>query len=170
MRQTQQDKKEAGLDPETQTQRKRFLEAIAGGSTVCEAVKSAGIGRATVDRWRDEDPVFSQSWYDAWEDYVDSLEAMARRRVTSPSNTMLLRLLSAYRPEVFGDGKPRNGKQSMPVPEETPEQIRERVNRDLARKRAELEARAESGDLIAQIELSEGAVNGLGTGTRDGRA
>lgn len=157
MRQTEHEKK--GTDLEVSTQRARFLEAIAAGNTVCDAVKAAGVSRATVYRWKDEDRDFATAWFDAWEDYVDSLEAMARKRASALGNTMLLRLLAAYRPATFGDGKPR---EARPTPEETPEQIRERVTREMAHKRAEVQARADAGDLFAQLQLADADINGLG--------
>ncbi len=156
MRQMQHEEK--GIDPDVLLQRGKFLEAISAGSTVCDAVKAAGVSRATVYRWRDEDRDFATAWFDAWEDYVDSLEAMARKRVLS--DTMLLRLLAAYRPAKFGDGKPR---ETRPSPEETPEQLRERIAREMERKRAEVEARADAGDVLAQLQLADADITGLGT-------
>jgi len=136
------------------TQREKFLRAIAEGGTVGEAVKAAGVSRATVYRWRNGDPGFCHAWQDAWEDYVDSLEAMARKRVSAISNTMLLRLLSAYRPQVFGDGRARGeAKATLPALEETLDQTRERVLRELERERVELEARAQTGDESAKVDL-----------------
>ena len=161
MRQMQHEEKRT--DPEVSTQRARFLEAIAAGNTVCDAVKAAGVSRATVYRWKDEDRDFATAWFDAWEDYVDSLEAMARKRALNPGNTMLLRLLAAYRPAMFGDGKPR---ETRPSPEETREQIRERVTREMQREQTEVEVRAEAGDLLARIQLADADLNGLGPGTR----
>jgi len=76
---------------------------------------------------------------------------------------MLLRLLAAYRPAMFGDGKPR---ETRPSPEETREQIRERVTREMQREQTEVEVRAEAGDLLARIQLADADLNGLGPGTR----
>jgi len=159
---------------QTDTQRAKFLESISQGNTVCEAVKAAGVSRATVYRWRDEDPDFSQAWYDAHEDYVDSLETMAKKRA-SVSTAMLIFLLKSYRPQVFGDGKTRDTRPASAEELATRarleaeenetragrelEEIEARARRDMEKQRAELRGKAAAGDLLAQVILSDGAVH-----------
>jgi hypothetical protein len=157
---------------QTDTQRAKFLESISQGNSVCEAVKAAGLSRATVYRWRDEDPDFSQAWYDAREDYVDSLETMAKKRA-AVSTAMLIFLLKSYRPQVFGDGKIRDTRPASTEELATRarleaeenetrarrelEEIEARARRDMEKQRAELKGKAAAGDLLAQVMLSDRA-------------
>lgn len=143
-----------GFDQLTASQREKFLEAIAAGDTVSVAVKAAGVSRATVYRWKDEDLVFSQAWYDAHEEYVDGLEAMARKRTINVGNTMLIFLLKSYRPHVFGDGRPRDTRprETRPIPEETLEDMTERIKRERAQKLMNIEARERAGDPSAALD------------------
>ena len=157
---------------QTDTQRANFLEAIAQGNTVCEAVKTAGLSRATVYRWKDEEPDFAQAWYDAREDYIDSLETMAKKRA-AVSTAMLIFLLKSYRPQVFGDGKTRDTRPASAeelatrarleaVENETRagrelEEIEARARRDMEKQRAELKGKAAAGDLLAQVMLADRA-------------
>ncbi len=146
---------------QTDTQRAKFLESISQGNTVCDAVKAAGVSRATVYRWRDEDPDFSQAWYDAREDYVDSLETMAKKRA-AVSTAMLIFLLKSYRPQVFGDGKTRDTRPASAEELATRagrelEEIEARARRDMEKQRAELKGKAAAGDLLAQVMLADRA-------------
>ena len=148
-RMTQIEDKKETLDPVISSQRARFLESIADGQTVSTSVKGAGVSRATVYRWRSDDPDFATAWYDAHEDYLDSLETEARTRALH-SDTMLIFLLKSYRPGVFGDGKPR---ESRPVTPETPEEMTARIKRELEVKRTAIQARIDAGDKNPLLQL-----------------
>jgi len=84
-------------------QQAAFLEAVAGGNSVCGAVKAAGASRASVYRWKDEDAAFGEAWNEAREECVDLLEAEAKRRALEGSDTLLIFLLKSYRPDVFSE-------------------------------------------------------------------
>ena len=64
---------------------------------------AAGIARKTAYVWRDRWATFAAEWDEALEDACDVLEAEARRRGMSISDRLLMFLLKAHRPEVFGD-------------------------------------------------------------------
>jgi hypothetical protein len=60
----------------------RFLEGLRGSKSVSGAAKYAGVSRATVYRWREDDPAFAQDWDDAYNTGTDVLEEEATRRAT----------------------------------------------------------------------------------------
>ena len=64
----------------TRDVRSLFLEHLRKSANVSESARVAVISRATVHRWRQEDPDFAAAWDDAMEDATDTLEAEARRR------------------------------------------------------------------------------------------
>jgi hypothetical protein len=93
---------------------------LAAGSSITDAAKAVGRSRRTLHEWRDRDPKFAEAWADAIESGTDQLETEARRRavegvdepmvsagklvctVRKYSDTLLLALLRAHRPEKFG--------------------------------------------------------------------
>ena len=99
-----------------------FLSALAQGCTVTSAAQAAGVARTTVYEWR-ADPDFETAWQAAEDAGVDILEQEAMRRacdgvekpvyrggevvghVTDYSDSMLMFLLKARRPEKFTDKK-----------------------------------------------------------------
>ncbi|TNE60836.1 MAG: terminase [Alphaproteobacteria bacterium] len=100
-----------------------FLEALAAGYSVGGAAEAAGIDRATPYRWRHQSIVFAREWDAAWAMGADALEDEALRRavkgtekpvfrggevvghVREFSDTMLMQLLKARKPEKYGGGK-----------------------------------------------------------------
>lgn len=98
-----------------------FLAALAATCSVSRACEAAGIGRATVYEWRDEDPTFAARWEKAKAVGADILEDEAVRRavegVETPiyhegkcvdtvhkySDTLMIFLLKGAKPEVYKD-------------------------------------------------------------------
>lgn len=103
----------------------RFLLAFRESANVRAACLAAGIGRRTVYTWRDEYPAFAAQWTEAEAEAVDVLEAHAWSRatrgttrehsifyqgervgkdvVTEYSDTLLIFLLKAHRPDKYAD-------------------------------------------------------------------
>lgn len=99
-----------------------FFYALGETGNVSEAAEFAGISRRHAYRCRAEDQEFADRWDDCREAGVDKLEQEARRRardgvsrnvlyqgtpvdvVREYSDTLMIFLLKAYRPEVFQDG------------------------------------------------------------------
>lgn len=79
----------------------RFLEAYRSTGIVRLAAMAAGIGRTTAYERRQADPAFARAWEQAEHDATDALEAEARRRVLNTSDTLLIFLLKANRPDKF---------------------------------------------------------------------
>lgn len=83
------------------TQRDRFLDALARTASVTAASQAAGIGRRTAYNWRNADEEFASAWDDALESGTDALEDEAIRRALDGSDTLLIFMLKARRPEKF---------------------------------------------------------------------
>jgi hypothetical protein len=112
----------------TKERQERFLKALADTGSVTAAVAMAGTSRTRVYELRKIDPAFAAVWYESEEVASDKLEEEARRRavdgVQEPlvsagkivrdddglpiairrySDSLLLALLKAHRPERFKD-------------------------------------------------------------------
>lgn len=99
--------------------KERFVLALAKTGNVSEACKTAGIGRKTAYRYREDDPEFASAWNEALDEAADALEGEARRRavtgtlkpifhkgaicgkVREYSDTLLIFLLKGARPERY---------------------------------------------------------------------
>ncbi len=79
----------------------RFLEVFRSTCNVRLSAEAAGIDRDTAYRRRARDPLFAERWAQAEQDAVDVLEAEARRRALTMSDTLLIFLLKAHRPERY---------------------------------------------------------------------
>jgi hypothetical protein len=88
-------------DQQPQPARERFLTALGEGLSVAGAAKLAGVGRQTVYDWRKRDAAFASAWDDAIETGTDNLEDEARRRAMSSSDTLMIFMLKARRPEKY---------------------------------------------------------------------
>jgi len=103
----------------TPTKRKRFLEALAQGTSVTGAAMAARISRMSCYDWRREDPSFAKDWDEAIEAGTDALEdemiRRAKRGILRPiyqggrrvgvervySDGMAMFLVQARRPEKY---------------------------------------------------------------------
>ena len=99
----------------------KFLGELRDGKSVTAACKAAGISRSAAYDWRNDDAAFGKTWDEALEAGTDRLEDEAHRRavegverpvfqqgrqvgsVREYSDTLLLALLKARRPERFKD-------------------------------------------------------------------
>lgn len=80
-----------------------FVEQLVKGETITAAAKAAGICRRTAYSWRDSDKTFAEAWDDALEIGTEKLETEATRRAMESSDTLLIFLLKARRPNVYRD-------------------------------------------------------------------
>ncbi len=110
-----------------------FLEALRACGSVTSACEHAGIGRTAVYAWRDEDEAFAKAWSAAQEIGTDGLEDEALRRAyegtTRPvfyegvecgrireySDTLMIFMLKARRPEKFKDRAQLSGDPNAPL-------------------------------------------------------
>jgi hypothetical protein len=111
-----------------------FIQALSDHGNVTTAAKQAGVSRSWVYRHRVQNHEFSQAWDQAIEEAADRLAGEAVRRalngveevryfkgepvgvVRKYSDQLLMFLLKAYKPSVFGHSKkgqkPRDGSKS----------------------------------------------------------
>ena len=105
----------------TTRKRNRFLDALARSANVTEAARAAGLTRDQAVQIYGEDEEFARAWRSAVDEANDELEREARRRalegteepvfyqgkecarVRRYSDTLMLALLKAERPEKFKD-------------------------------------------------------------------
>jgi hypothetical protein len=80
-----------------------FLKGLAETCNVKLSCDRAGIHRDTAYSRRAVSPEFAERWDDAIDDGVDALEEVARRRAFEGSDTLLIFLLKAHRPERYRD-------------------------------------------------------------------
>ncbi len=80
-----------------------FITALAGGSTVTAACKAGRMAKQTAYDWRQRDEDFAVRWADAVEEGTDALEDEAHRRAMETSDSLLMFLLKARRPDKFRD-------------------------------------------------------------------
>lgn len=78
-----------------------FIEGLEQGATITDACKAAGIGRMTAYDHRQRDEAFALRWADAIERGTEELETEARRRAMTGSDTLMIFLLKARRPDVY---------------------------------------------------------------------
>ena len=80
----------------------KFLQVIARQGNITKACKMVGIGRRTFYDRRDTDLSFRVQLQEAFETATDVLDAEARKRALRDSDKLLLFLLRAHRPEIYG--------------------------------------------------------------------
>lgn len=81
----------------------KFIEALRNSGNVRAACQAAGISRANAYKARFNDIKFCAEWDEAIADAVDTLEAVAWQRArTGLSDQVLMMLLKAHRPELYG--------------------------------------------------------------------
>ncbi len=81
--------------------RLKFLDALRVHGVVTKAALEAGIDRDTAYYERQRDSVFAQEWQEALDRGVDMLEDTAKMRAYEGSDTLLIFLLKAHRPEKY---------------------------------------------------------------------
>lgn len=81
--------------------RLKFLDGLRMHGMVTQAAIEAGIHRDTAYYERQRDPTFAEEWRQALDRGVDMLEDVARLRAFGGSDTLLIFLLKAHRPEKY---------------------------------------------------------------------
>jgi hypothetical protein len=84
--------------------RKRFLDTLAEGYSVSSAAKTAGGTPGNFRAWRRADPNFAADWDEAIEEGTDHLEDVATDRAVEKSDTLMVMMLKARRPDKFDRG------------------------------------------------------------------
>lgn len=85
-----------------QNQKARYLRALGKTGTLTAGCRAARCSPHTVYKWREHDTAFSIQERDTREAFADLLEEKAVKRATQDdSDTLLIFLLKAVRPEKF---------------------------------------------------------------------
>jgi transposase-like protein len=80
-----------------------IYKSLSLGNSVAAACRSARINRSTYYRWLDADEEFKKAVADAIEEGTDRLEDEAKRRAMKQSDTLIIFLLKARRPDKYKD-------------------------------------------------------------------
>lgn len=80
-----------------------FLAVLRKTGIVLLACQSAHISRSVAYKLHDTNKSFRLQWAEAMEEAIEILEAEARRRALTISDTMMIFLLKAHRPEKYRD-------------------------------------------------------------------
>jgi hypothetical protein len=108
----------------------RFLEVLAEYGSMSRAAKAAGVTRSKVHRWLEDDEVFGFAYHQSLAAATEGLEDVARERATRgakierqiwrnerlietviefrPSDTALLALLKALKPDIYRERVDQN--------------------------------------------------------------
>lgn len=114
----------------------RFIASFSESGNVRAACEVAGVSRATAYRHRKDVASFREAWSQAEEEAVERLEETARKRAVDGSDTLLIFLLKAHRPEKYRERYEaivRNGDKDIDV--------------EIERLAQELEERARGGPI-----------------------
>ena len=80
-----------------------FFNAVRDGRSISAACLGASITRSSAYLWRESDPAFKAKWDECVEEGTDRLEDEAMRRAVDGSDTLLIFMLKARRPQKFKD-------------------------------------------------------------------
>lgn len=87
--------------PEKEPWEDRFLDLLAETGNVSKAAKGARVGRRTVYTHRAERSEFAERWKEAEALGADALEDECRKRAFGGSDTLMIFLLKAHKPEKY---------------------------------------------------------------------
>lgn len=93
----------AALSKLTQEKRAEFLARLADGESVTAGARFIGLTRQALYQTRGHDAEFAAAWDDAIEQGTDILEDEAIKRARNSSDTLLIFMLKARRPDKFKD-------------------------------------------------------------------
>lgn len=80
-----------------------FISALRNSGNIRASCLAAGVSREMAYKERRRLATFAKRWDEALEESIDLLEAAARQRALSISDTLLIFLLKAHRPDKYGE-------------------------------------------------------------------
>lgn len=86
--------------------REKFLDNLRKGYSPSKAAKNTGPTVQSFLKWREDDDDFREEWEAAVEEGTDGLEDVATRRAKAGSDTLLMFMLKARRPNKYRDNAP----------------------------------------------------------------
>jgi hypothetical protein len=88
---------------EAKEARRLFLIELKSCGVISQAARKVGLTPSKISGWRKEFPKFDKRVEKVLDEFVDSLEVIAIERAKDKSDSLLLAMLKAYRPEKFHD-------------------------------------------------------------------
>jgi hypothetical protein len=86
------------------TEQQKFIDAYTtNGGITKSALRSSGVSRSSLERWKTEDQEFKKALKIAEEHWVEELRKAAFMRAQAKSDVLLMFLLKAMKPEEFDD-------------------------------------------------------------------
>jgi hypothetical protein len=85
----------------TVEKKQQFLAALADFPNVSAAAEKVAVSRVTLYEHRANDPDFAAAWDAALDEGIEKVEATALKRGLATSDTLLIFMLKAYRPEKY---------------------------------------------------------------------
>lgn len=101
-RQQEQRNGSDGVNPHPEWE-ERFFESYKKTHLIGEAIKAAGISRQYFNKFRNKCPEFAEKFFNEEENSTEILEQIAVRRAAEGSDTLLIFLLKARRPQTYRD-------------------------------------------------------------------
>lgn len=84
-----------------QLKQAQFIDLLSKTCNVTLSAKGAGISRITAYEWRNTNAEFAALWNDALQQAIELLEAEAWQRARKQSDTLMIFLLKAHKPEKY---------------------------------------------------------------------
>lgn len=81
----------------------KFIDLLISSGSVSLAARGSGVSRATVYNYRKSSAQFAARWDEALDEGLELLEAEAWSRARKQSDTLLIFLLKANRPDKYQD-------------------------------------------------------------------
>ncbi len=130
---------------------RRFLAAYGKLGAVTYACQAAGIYPSTFYRWKRDDEEFAQSVRALDDEVTDRLEAEAHRRAMARSDTLLIFLLKARRPEVYRERRDVTVEGGLTLSTLAPDVVHRLSDEELAEARRIIaKLRAKPGEELGQ--------------------
>jgi len=92
----------------TPKKRDKFISKLREMPNVSRAARLTVVSRSSAYRLRETDSEFAAEWDAAIEEGVEALEEIAMRRAKKSSDTLLIFLLKAHKPEMYREQRDLN--------------------------------------------------------------
>ena len=93
-----------------------FLKAYSAAGFVGAAATAAGVSRTAVYEWKANDPDFSKAWERCEDEATSVLEDVALKRAMQKSDTLLIFMLKAKRPDKYREVLRHSGMNGPAIP------------------------------------------------------
>lgn len=109
----------------TPSKKEQFIEQLQRDGNVTRSCEAVNLARSTVYGWKRESEEFAAQWDQAVDAGVGALEDEAVRRALKGSDTLLIFLLKANKPEKYAERVKQDVTASITVDVEWPREAKE---------------------------------------------